>query len=279
MYKHLLSVELSLTDICNMTCVFCPHSTTFGNPAHYMSEETLHLALDHILEFDQPIKIAINGRGEPTLHTHFESMIQIIYDRIKDTPHFINMSTNAARLNRYEHLIPLFNRINISIYDEHSHKQIKDLVTLYSRVNNINIVLKRTAVSSNYRLNPESSKQYKKIYTNRAGNVNHKLTQQQHVPHPKYASACHKPFSAAFIEYNGNYGLCCDNWSREVSLSNVYEQSIKEAYTKNNTFRDIAIDLLQGKREQFPCKNCNRNLKWNDKLSEAHFKELQREHL
>lgn len=279
MYKHLISAELSLTDLCNMRCVFCPHSTSFGNPKNYMSEETLHRALDHILEFKQPLKIALNGRGEPSLHKNFETMINILHERTKDTPHYFTMGTNGTRLDRYEHLIPLFRRININIYDEHSKDQIKHLVNKYSRRSNINMLLKRTTIKRNFRLNKDSAETYSKFYSNRAGNVNHLVTQHEQKADPKYGLACHKPFGDVYIEYNGDYGLCCDNWSRELDFSNIFEQSIKEFYTKNNTFRDIAIDLLQGKREQSPCKNCNRKLRWYDEFNETHFEALQREHL
>ena len=279
MHDYLYSVELSITDLCNMRCVFCPHATTFGNPKNYMSEQTLNVALNHILDFDRPIKIALNGRGEPTLHNNFESMVKILHERIKDTPHYMTMGTNGTKIDKYEHLITYFKRININIYDEHTKPQIKHLVQKYGKRKGINLVLKRTDVTSNFKFNNKTADRFNKFYSNRAGSVTHKITQSKHIPDPKFKSACHKPFGSAYIEYDGSYGLCCDDWDRKLSLSNIYKMSIKEYMIKNNTFKDIATDLLMGNRIQNPCKNCNRNLRWNDEFNETHFESLQKKYL
>lgn len=279
MYEYMHSVELSLTDLCNMQCVFCPHSTTFANKANYMSIETLQCSLDHILSLDQSIQITLNGRGEPTLHPEFESLVKLLSSRIASTNHTLSMGTNGARLSKYSHLISMFSRINLNIYDEHSVSEIKNLLNTYSTYSNIRILLKRTDVKKKMILNRAQSSFFIKNFSNRAGSVNHATTCTPFKAHQTYGSACHKPFTSAYIEYNGDYSLCCDDWSRSLKLGNVHKQSIKELYTKNNTFRDIAIDLLHGKREQYPCKNCNRKLRWYDEFSETHFEALQREYL
>ena len=73
----------------------------------------------------------------------------------------------------------------------------------------------------------------------------------------RYGGLCHKPFEVVYIDYQGNYNLCCDVWHNIEVLENIYTQPIKEYTTKNKRLMEYRKNLMEGKRSLKPCNACN----------------------
>ncbi len=67
-------IELNPTELCNLTCSFCPRSQDYPNQNLHMSLETIDVVVQHIKELDkandtnQEVIVSNTGRGEPSLH-------------------------------------------------------------------------------------------------------------------------------------------------------------------------------------------------------------------
>jgi len=68
---------------------------------------------------------------------------------------------------------------------------------------------------------------------------------------------CHKPFEVVYINWNGDYNLCCDVWKDIEVLSNIFDEPIKDYTTKNKRLNEYRSTLIKGKRSMSPCNECN----------------------
>ena len=270
MHQFVSKLELSITDLCNFRCVFCPHSTTFPNRANHMSLDTINVCIDHLLELGRDIPITLAGRGEPTLHPQFEEVVKTLISRHGN----VKLFTNGARLSRYKHLIPLFSLVVLDIYDETNN--VRSLVDTYSKYPNIQIDDMRIDRAGKYRLSVKAGKiRHKNTMldvSSRASSVNIEgLTDAYYVRNRKFGDACTRPFTNIFVEWSGNYAICCEDWERTIDFDTVHNISFIEYMSTNANYQNIVSSLLQGKRDKAPCIGCKYNLAFTHLLTESEF--------
>jgi len=229
----MIIIELNITELCDMKCAFCPRSSGYPNSNLNMSLDTLDVIVEHAKEL-KGVSFHISGRGEPTLHPRFSDVL----DKLSDFK--VKLSTNGNRVDRYLDKINELHKVDYSIYDE-SKLTPQEAVNKYD----FHIVDKRTSA--------------KNLYHNRAGAIENRLT-QSNPRHPKYGLFCEKPFCVVYINYNGDYNLCCNEWFNPTVLENVHTQTIKEYLSENSLLKSFQKDLLEGKRERSPCKGCNKQM-------------------
>lgn len=229
-----ICIELNVTELCDMTCSFCPRSVGYPNSNLNMSLDTLDVIINHAENLDRDIIFHLSGRGEPTLHPKFSDLLDRL-DRFK-----VKLSTNGNRVDRYLDKINKLMKVDYSIYDQ-SKLTSKQIHSKY----NFHVVDKRTNT--------------KNIYNNRAGSIVSQQT-EQNPSHPKYKLMCEKPFHVVYINYNGDYNLCCNEWFNPTVLENVHTQSIKEYLNDNVILKSFQKDLMKGERKQSPCKGCNKQM-------------------
>lgn len=215
-----------------MKCSFCPRSNGYPNSNLNMTLDTLSVITAHAKELDGDYTFHISGRGEPTLHPKFSDVLDIL------TPFNVKLSTNGNRVDKYLDRIQKLKKVDYSIYDE-SKLTPQEAISKY----NFHVVDKRTTTRNTYH--------------NRAGAINNELT-VSNPRHPKYGLFCEKPFYVVYINYNGDYNLCCNEWDTPTVLENVHTQSIKDYLSKNNILKSFQKDLLKGQRNKSPCKECNK---------------------
>jgi len=225
-------IELNITELCDMKCEFCPRSQGYPNSNLNMSLETIDLIVEQIKDLEHQPIIHLSGRGEPTLHPQFGEIL----DKLSHLK--VKLSTNGNRVDRYLDQINRLHKVDYSIYDE-SKLSPEEALQKY----NFHIVDKRTKLNNSY--------------NNRAGSVENKFTHND-PHHPVLGLFCEKPFTVIYINYNGDYNLCCNEWFNPTILENVYSQPLNTYIKQNEKLKQFQQDLAKGQRSYSPCKSCNK---------------------
>tara|TARA_B100000959_G_C14865401_1_gene576032 strand:+ start:189 stop:1055 length:867 start_codon:yes stop_codon:yes gene_type:complete len=236
-------IELSLIDVCNRSCSFCPKSDEKVAPNTY--QKMSRLLIDKLAAELKKVKFngafALCGYGEPLLHN------DIIYITKKlSTAGKVEIVTNGDVL-KAKTLADLYkanvSRVLISMYDgEHqidkfrsiikASKVPEDLVILrdrwYSKDNNFGVKL-----------------------TNRTGTI--KIGNQAPTTLHK---TCYYPSYQFLIDWNGDVFLCPQDWQRRVTMGNMMQENIFDIWT-NKIISRYRKSLLNGKRNLNPCNSCN----------------------
>tara|TARA_B100001996_G_C18668433_1_gene595714 strand:+ start:508 stop:1374 length:867 start_codon:yes stop_codon:yes gene_type:complete len=236
-------IELSLIDVCNRSCSFCPKSDDKVAPNTY--QKMSRLLIDKLADELKKVKFngafALCGYGEPLLHN------DIIYITKKlSTAGKVEIVTNGDVL-KAKTLADLYkanvSRVLISMYDgEHqidkfrsiikASKVPEDLVILrdrwYSKDNNFGVKL-----------------------TNRTGTI--KIGNQAPTTLHK---TCYYPSYQFLIDWNGDVFLCPQDWQRRVTMGNMMQENIFDIWTSKIISR-YRKNLLNGKRNLNPCNSCN----------------------
>ena len=71
-------VELSLIDVCNRKCIFCPKSNTEVAPDTFqkMSRNIIDKIHDQLIEINFKGTISLSGYGEPLLHKDISYIVK-----------------------------------------------------------------------------------------------------------------------------------------------------------------------------------------------------------
>ncbi|HPG30596.1 MAG TPA: radical SAM protein, partial [bacterium] len=104
-----ISVELSLTNICNQNCVWCSDYELRNRLPGVLKKEIVFKLIDD-LKSGGTKGITIEGGGEPTLHPDFCEIVEYIVKSGMS----VGMITNGTNLN-YGNLIDKFEWIRVSL--------------------------------------------------------------------------------------------------------------------------------------------------------------------
>lgn len=254
-------IELSLIDVCNRSCSFCPKSDVSIAPNTY---QKMTIALINKLVLDLK-KINFEGAfclcgyGEPMLHKeHIE-----ITNRLGEIGG-VEIITNGDLVNE-KSLIKLYEskatKVIISLYDGPEQiikfkKMIKDL-----KIPEEFIVLRDRWYSDKI--------DYGVKLTNRVGTV-----AVGNQPNVKDFSKT-KCFYTAYqilIDWNGDVFLCPQDWQRRQTMGNIMQTEIFEIWN-GPILSKYRRKLLSGERSLNPCNQCNAD---GMVYGENHFKAWQK---
>ena len=236
-------IELSLIDVCNRTCSFCPKSDPSIAPDTFQSMS--RLLIDKLSSELQKINyggaVALCGYGEPLLHK------DIIYiTRKLSKVSSVEIVTNGDVLtskmlkNLYSANV---SRVLVSMYDGpeqikkfkkiiKSSKVPEELVILrdrwYDKDNNFGVKL-----------------------TNRTGTIKigNQVSNSTH-------TTCFYPSYQFLIDWNGDVFLCPQDWQRRRAMGNMMQENIFNIWVGKIITR-YRKELLKGKRISSPCNTCN----------------------
>jgi radical SAM protein with 4Fe4S-binding SPASM domain len=179
--------------------------------------------------------LSITGRGEPTLHPQFEKYVSIFVGYNWK----LKMSTNGKKFDRYESFIlNNFHDIHYNCYDCNPH----DVYEKYGHYKNVKVVAKDLNI-------------WFPGATNRAGSFS-----TNRYPDDK---RCDVIFHKMFIDIDGTYRLCCEDWDKKISLGNIYEQNIVDYIEDNEQLHKYRKKLIKGNRDISPCISCNYSIECN----------------
>lgn len=213
-----------------------------------MSLDTVKLIVKQALEFDENITFFLSGRGEPTLHPELDEVIDII----RNNNFEVGLSTNGHRFDKFKHSIE---RCSYIVYDVYSEND-EDFLDAISKLKDSRIESRRVDMKTEdgftkhgwyngkYTLNTSTF-----FLKNRAGSVDKKY-QIEH----NNSRYCKYIEEKLFIDWNGNYNLCCQDWSTK-SLGNIHRQTIK-TYVEQNAYLQAYKNGIKSGKRLSPCDVC-----------------------
>jgi hypothetical protein len=61
-----------------------------------------------------------------------------------------------------------------------------------------------------------------------------------------------------FIDYNGFYQMCCNDWTYQVKIGHVLERGLIDMYINDPKMNRVRWSLLNGERDRVkPCSMCD----------------------
>lgn len=237
-------IELSLIDVCNRKCSFCPKSDANLAPDTFMSmsKSLIDKLCYELKQIGYKGSIALCGYGEPLLH---KDIIYIVEKLSKVSS--VEIVTNGDVLNS-KMMKSLYkanaSRLLVSMYDgEHQIKKFKKIAN-EAKVPEDFMILRDRWYSEEQNFGVK--------LTNRAGTIN--IGNQIKNIH----SFCYYPAYQFLIDWDGNVYLCPQDWQRRNAMGNMMQSHIFEIWN-GKIFSKYRQNLLQGKRSTNPCLNCNAN--------------------
>ena len=237
-------VELSLIDVCNRTCSFCPKSDPNIAPDTYnkMEMPLIYKIIKDLKKINFEGYFSFCGYGEPLLHPNINKIIEILGENWG-----IEIVTNGDPLNE-KNLLKLYksnlSTLVVSLYDGPEQKD---------KFLNMRDKLKIPVDFLVLRDRWEKGNEFDKYLTNRAGTLDNK---DQSDPKNFNDKPCYYTAYHTQIDWNGDFYLCPHDWQRRMSLGNLMQKEFFEIWNSSllNNYRK---KLLNGSRKKNPCLSCN----------------------
>lgn len=254
-FQFIERIEINPTEICNLQCSFCPRGHGYPNQNLHMSHQVIDRVRYLLDQSGYTNKVSITGRGEPTLAKNIKYILSTLLEN--DPKYHCYMYTNGKKLYELREFIPLFWKVYVDVYDT-GHEEYNHVRALYSEYSNVEVLHK-----------PDNGSGYQafKMMSNRGGVLPHDSEAAQH--------ACAFIFQKLFINWNGDYNLCCDDWAKQIKMSNIFDQDLLDYVNNNPLLKKYRLNHILGTRSCLDiCKTCDRKhqLKQNKLTS---IKEMQ----
>ena len=236
-------IELSLIDVCNRSCSFCPKSDPKVAPDTYqkMQLSLIDKLCRELKEINFKGSVVLCGYGEPMLHKD----VNIISKKLSEVS-FVEIVTNGDTLSPKKIRELYANNVNkllISMYDgKHQIEEFNKMI-IESGVPDDFVILRDRWY--------DATKDYGLKLTNRTGTIS--IGDQEEVG--KFTK-CFYPSYQFLIDWNGDIFLCPQDWQRRVTMGNMMQEHIFEIWDGKimNKYRK---NLINGKRSDNPCTMCN----------------------
>ena len=236
-------IELSLIDVCNRSCSFCPKSDDSIAPDTYMkmSRNLIDKLYKDLKKINYNGSIALCGYGEPLLHKD----IIYITEKLSKVAN-VEIVTNGDVLNP---------KMLKKLYDA---KAGRCLISMYDgpeQIDKFKKIIHTSKVPEDFAILRDrwydDTQNFGVKLTNRTGTV--KIGNQLENPVHGY---CYYPSYQFLIEWNGDIFLCPQDWQRRRAMGNMMQESIFDIWI-GNAMTKYRKNLLNGKRCDNPCSDCN----------------------
>lgn len=254
--KYIYRIDLDLTGLCNKTCSFCPRSNpTYPNVNEIMSFKTIEIVLEELRSIDFKGFIELAGRGEPTTHPKFEKVIDLLTQEPRKWK--VRVTTNGYRIKK--HWSRAYTKIDELILNTYTNREeFEERLVQYRSLANGTIVdqyFKPDGLSvdeinklGNQNDVKNEGKQFRYAFNNRAGWFSDKVLD----------SPCWHPMRQIFIDYKGNYQMCCNDWKYQIKIGNIHERSLMDMYVNDPKLNRIRWSLINNRRRDIlPCASCD----------------------
>lgn len=230
--KNLAAVLIETTSFCNRKCGFCPNSRILKTRDMLMPWETILRTVGELKRVGYRGRVHLYGNGEPLSDDRFREILIRVRMELPENHLFI--STNGDYLNKPDDIRDLMtwglDELHISHYDEK------------------NWHLTREAIAGVHHFGMGT---LRLEFYNRGG----------HVPVRSITDhdRCWWAWGKAYINYRGEWCLCCSDWKGEVVWGNVNEKPLDEIWNSKR-FRQCRETHAtgRGKKELPLCDKCNR---------------------
>jgi len=236
-------IELSIIDVCNRSCSFCPKSDPKVAPDTYqrMSLSLIDKLCNELREIKYKGSVVLCGYGEPMLHKE----INIICKKLSQVA-FVEVVTNGDTLtskaihNLYANNV---NKLLISMYDGDHQIEKFNKMKEKAKVPEDFVILRDRWYTS--------SKDFGLKLTNRTGTIN--IGKQEEIG---TFTKCFYPSYQFLIDWNGDIFLCPQDWQRRVTMGNMMQEHIFDIWD-GKIMNQYRKDLINGNRVKSPCTMCN----------------------
>ena len=236
-------IELSIIDVCNRSCSFCPKSDPKIAPNTYqgMQMNLINKLTKELKEINYKGSVTLCGYGEPMLHKD----INLICKKLSEAS-FVEVVTNGDTLKPKqinELYVNNVNKLLISMYDgKHQIEKFKKMIKEADVPDDFVILRDRWY---------DATKDYGLKLTNRTGTINVGIQEEI----GKYKK-CFYPSYQFLVDWNGDIFLCPQDWQRRVAMGNMMQENIFNIWT-NKIMTKYRKNLLNGRRVDSPCTTCN----------------------
>lgn len=238
-------IELSLIDVCNRSCSFCPKSDEKVAPDTY--NQMNRTLIDKLVLDLQKIKyrgsVALCGYGEPLLHKDLNYIVKKL-SQVSS----VEIVTNGDVLN---------SKVLKSLYDS---KAARVLISMYDgpdQIKKFKQIIKKSNVPEDFVILRDrwydKNNNFGIKLTNRTGTIKigNQLDNSVH-------TTCYYPAYQFLIDWNGDVFLCPQDWQRRNAMGNIMQEKIFEIWV-GKIFTKYRKELLKGSRKLNPCNSCNAN--------------------
>ena len=236
-------IELSIIDVCNRSCSFCPKADPKIAPNTYqkMTMSLVEKLTNDLKKINYQGSVTLCGYGEPMLHKGVFEMSKKLAEAA-----FVEIVTNGDTL-KSDTINKLYNsnvnKLLISLYDG------PDQVTKFKKM------AKEAKVPEDFVILRDrwhgSDKDYGLKLTNRTGTID--IGNQDSIGTFTY---CNYPSYSVLIDWNGDVFLCPQDWQRKMTTGNIEKEDFFEIWT-GSTISKFRKNLLEGNRCDKPCTECN----------------------
>jgi MoaA/NifB/PqqE/SkfB family radical SAM enzyme len=235
-------IEINPTELCNRTCSFCPRHDPeiYPNRNLNMSIETANVLIKQLEAVKFTGDIHITGYGEPLLNPDILKIIEIFSKKFHT-----ELITNGDRLLNYYYKLQDLEQVGLNLL-------IVDCYDGDEHVNKMQELMVDCKIPFRIRNHHDTgSKELITLYNfNNRGGLTDSIGNRR---------PCWLPMYKAFIDWNGDLGLCCNDWSRKQTFGNIHSNDISELWMSED-FVLVRKQLLEGKRDMMSsCTNCNTN--------------------
>ena len=236
-------IELSIIDVCNRSCTFCPKSDHSIAPDTYqkMSQLLIDKLCKDLKEINYKCSVTMCGYGEPLLH---KEVSEIARKLAKVS--FVEIVTNGDTLKAK------------AIKDLYNANTNKLLISMYDgpeQVEKFQDMIKESGVPPDFVILRDrwydATKDYGIKLTNRTGTI--KVGEQVE---NNFYTKCFYPSYQFLIDWNGDVFLCPQDWQRRVTMGNIMQETVFNIW-KGPIMTKYRKKLLMGDRSLNPCNKCN----------------------
>lgn len=235
-------IELSVTELCNRACAFCPRSepADYPNQALHMSIGLAHKLGDELRSLDYRGAVVLCGFGEPLLHPMIEEIVAAFDCRVEIVTNGDRLTADKARsLARAG-----CDYVAVSAYDGQHQVDLFD--TLFADAG-----IGRDGYIVRDRWQGEADNFGLSYLTNRAGAV--AVGRQRPIDATR---PCFYPSYQMTVDWNGDVLLCPHDWVRRIRFGNAQAQTLMEIWT-SPAMRRRRMHLARGRAGLSPCGACN----------------------
>ena len=238
-------IELSLIDVCNRSCSFCPKSDEKVAPDTYnqMNRVLIDKLVLDLLNIKYRGSVALCGYGEPLLHKDLNYIVKKL-SQVSS----VEIVTNGDVLN---------SKVLQSLYDS---KAARVLISMYDgpdQIKKFKQIIKKSNVPEDFVILRDrwydKNNNFGIKLTNRTGTIKigNQLDNSVH-------TTCYYPAYQFLIDWNGDVFLCPQDWQRKNAMGNIMQEKIFEIWV-GKIFTKYRKELLKGSRKLNPCNSCNAN--------------------
>ena len=275
-------VDIGVTNLCNANCIMCPHSKL--KDIGTMEIGQYKKVIDDCAKFKVKI-ITLSFFGEPLLDKTLIEKIKYA----KSKKMFVAFYTNASLLSKawigkllkskLDSITISFDSNNKETYEKIRRGLKFDIV----KKNILNLIELRKEKDSKLKINivvvelEENKDEIKSFYKewkkkvdsiniinmrNWASAIDKRGTEGSFHYRGNKRSPCALLWQKMVIDWNSDVVLCCDDYSHQIVLGNLKNQTVEEIW-KGDKLKEIRKQHLNGEFHKIPlCNGCNKKTVW-----------------